>query len=299
MQTPVTCSVVLGTLAGWPQRRRLLEPLLRQVRNAQGELVVADGTGQPPPGELDADSSARWLSIPGAGIFDLRLAALQAARGAIVVVTEDHCLVPPDWCRRIIDLHAQHPEADVITGTVDNGSRSRSIDWAAFIVNHLPNMPPIDTVLASARLGINGVSYKRRALDVLLRDFPRLTPELVQAPALRRLRLRVVCDESLVVSHVQAETWLGHGALHYHNARAVLGSRRPNLTPRDWFRLAAAPALVPARTWRTIVGALQKGLPRRVVWQALPGVFWLRTCKGVGEWAGFVAGPGDSARRLQ
>lgn len=299
MPTPLSCSVVLGTLAPWTHRRSLLEPLLRQIRDVRGEVVIADGTGQSPPTDPSAGSWLRWLSLPGAGIFDLRLAAIEASRGTIVVITEDHCSIPPGWCRRIIDLHARYPEADIITGSVDNGSRSRSIDWAAFIVNHLPNVPPIDKAQASGPLGINGVSYKRRAIEVLRRDFPQLTPELISPSALRRTQLDVRCHESLTVSHVQSETWLGHGALHFHNARAILGSRRSNLTARDWLRLAAAPVLVPIRTCRTVGCALQKQLPRRAVWEAVPGVLWLRMCKGLGECLGFAMGPGDSARRLQ
>jgi hypothetical protein len=291
--------VVLGTLAAWAERRGFLEPLFGQIRDAQGEVVIADGTGQPPPADLNANSSVRWLSAPGAGIFDLRLAAIQASRGEIVIVTEDHCAIPSGWCRRIVDLHAHYPEADVISGTVDNGSRSRSIDWAAFLVNHLPNVPPIDRAQASVRLGINGVSYKRRALGVLRRDFPHLAPELIPRSALRRAHLDIRCEESLSLSHIQSETWLGHGALHYHNARATLGYRRAHLTARDWLRLLTAPLLVFVRTGRTVAGAFHKPLPRREVWKAAPAVLWLRICKGLGEWTGAVFGPGDSARRLQ
>jgi hypothetical protein len=289
--------VLLATLAGWPSVRPVVDALARQAGQVQGEVVVADGSGHPSPGH-ELPPHVAWLTLPGAGIFDLRLAALRRALGDIVVLTEDHCLVSSNWCRRMLDLHARHPDADIIQGRVDNASRTTHIDWAAFLVTQSPHVPPIDLPAAIRQLGIVGVSVKRRAIDTLRAAHPHMPLELVPTADLGSHGLRVHVEEALSVEHVQSETWLGHAALHFHNARAVAGIRRGDMKARDWVRLIAAPMLVPWRAGRVVARSVRKNLPRGTVLGAAPGVVWLYASKGIGECIGYLAGPGDSARRL-
>jgi hypothetical protein len=294
---PPPVSVVLATLSGWAEIRTAVDELARHADQVKGEVIVADGSGGPSPGR-DLPPRVAWLTLDDAGIFDLRLAALRRALGDIVIVTEDHCLAPADWCRRILDLHARHPDADIVQGRVDNASRATRIDWASYLVNQSPHVPPIDPAAATRQVGIVGVSLKRRALDTLLEAHPRIPPELVPTAELRSHGLRVHIEETLGLDHVQSETWLGHAALHFHNARAVAGLRRSRMSARDWIRLVAAPVLAPWRAGRVVARSLGRNLPRRTVLGAAPGVVWLYVSKGIGECVGYVAGPGDSARRL-
>lgn len=292
-------SVVLATLAGWPEVEPVVRTLAGQADEVGGEVVVADGSAATlPPGAVPPPRVS-WMSLPGAGIFDLRRAALQRARGDVVVVTEDHCLAPPGWCARIVDLHARYPDADIIQGRVENASRERVIDWAAFLVNQSAHVPPIDWSEATRQIGIVGVSITRPTVEALLAAYPADPPDLIPTPALRAAGLRVRIDESLGVEHRQSDTWLGHAGLHFHNARAIAGRRRSAMTGRDWVRLVAAPMLVPYRASRVVARCLRKDLPRGVALRAAPGVVWLYAWKSAGEWTGYLTGPGDSARRLR
>ena len=290
-----SCSVVLATLSPWAGIRPLIEELLRQVDAAGGEVVIADGLVQPRPQGLAFPDRLRWLSRPGLGVFDLRLAALHEARGAIIIVTEDHCYVRPDWCQTVLELHGRHPDADVIKGRVDNGSQARLIDRAAFTMLQWRNVPPIDSGEASRAFGINGVAFKRRALDALWRMFPDRSPELLSPNEIRRANLMLLADAGLQVTHVQSETWWAHGKLHFHNARAIVGARRGRASERDWLRVLAAPLLVPFRTWNVIRRSVAHAASSVAL---VPAVAWLYSWKGAGECAGLLAGPGDSARKL-
>ncbi len=291
-----SCSVILATLSPWAEIRPLIEDLLRQADGAGGEVVVADGIGQARPEGLAFPNSLRWISAPGLGVFALRLAALHAARGGIVIVTEDHCYVKPDWCKTIIELHGRHPDADVIKGRVDNGSQAHMIDRAAFAMLQCRNTPPIDPREAARAFGINGVAFKRRALDAVWRIFPDRSPELLSPDEIRRANLTLLVDSALQVTHVQSETWWGHGKLHFHNARAIVGGRRRRASERDWLRVLAAPLLVPYRTWKVIRRSVQRHGNGAIA--VVPAVAWLYTCKAAGECAGLVVGSGHSARKL-
>jgi hypothetical protein len=291
-----SCSIILATLSPWDDIRPLVQELLRQAHGVRGEVIVADGIGQFPTGNLEHRERLQWCPGSGLGVFDLRLSAVRRARGEIVIVTEDHCHVQPGWCEAIVDLHRRHPEVDVIKGTVRNGSTSTVIDRAGFAMLQWRNVPPVDQVEAARTLGINGSAFKRRSIDALLAAFPELPPELLTPAEIRRAGLRLLVDDTLTVTHVQSETWWRHGLLHYHNARAIGGQLRARAKRHNWMRLSMAPFLVPYRTGRALWQA--RKMDGRDTLLLAPAVTWLYLCKSAGELVGHVAGAGNSARRL-
>ncbi len=293
---PPACSIVLTTLAPWTEIRGLIRELVRQAEQVRGEVVVADGLGRARPDDVEFPERLRWIPAPDKGVFALRLAAVRASLGEIVVSTEDHCYVDPEWCQTIIDLHNQHPDADVIKGRVDNGSTTRTIDRAGFMVVQWRNVPPIDPEESVRMLGIVGVAFKRRAVDALQRRFPDLTPELLSPAEVERANLKVVVDTALRVTHVQSESWWGHGMLHFHNARAIMGARRGRVSTREWLRVLAAPLLVPYRAYRVIQRNGERSADAALA--VAPAMTWLYLCKGAGECLGVLAGPGNSPRKL-
>lgn len=292
----LSCSVVLGTRSDWDEIRPLVADLLRQVASIGGEVVVADGLGRPAPSDVPCQGRLVWIPSTGLGAFDLRTAAIHAARGDIVVLTEDHCIPDPDWAARLVALHARHADIDIIKGSVRNGTRDRLIDRAAFTLVQWRNVPPIDLAEASRLVGIGGVAFKRRALDAVTRAFPAIAPEMLSPGEMRRMKLRVLADASLSVTHLQQETWLGHGRLHFHNARAVTGTRRRHAGARDWGRVLGAPVLLPWRVFHTIRQSAGRRDDAAVA--MIPPLAWLYLCKGAGECLGMLLGPGDSGARL-
>ena len=119
--------------------RGCLERVVPQARAGDVEIIVVDGSGR----GLDAAAAEQvtWLRCPGRGPHELRFRGLAEARGDVIAITEDHCDVPPDWCRQTVCAHARHPDALAIAGAVTNGATSRAIDRASFLLVHGSNAP--------------------------------------------------------------------------------------------------------------------------------------------------------------
>ena len=289
--------MVVATSQGWPAIEPCLAALAPQARAVGAEVLVADGSAGPPPSPERLPPGVRWLRHPGASVLELRALATRGARGAIVAVTEDHCLVAPDWCARILEAHARHPDAVAVKGAVANGSQERLVDWAAFLLNQAPHLSPFVGRPTDAVLGISSVAYKRPGLERLAAREPGPV-ELHDHRAWLASGDRVVADERIQVRHVQSVGFLTTSALQFHNARTVSGLRRSRMSWRDWVRLAAAPLLPFVRTVRTVAICLGKPVSRPTLWASVPLILWFYGCKGAGELSGYLAGPGRSPGRL-
>lgn len=290
-------SVVIGTTQGWPSIRPCLESLGAQATAPWVEIIVADGSDCVPPEGTPLGPGVVWLRHPGVSVLELRALASRAARGEIVAVTEDHCVVAPDWCARILEAHARHREAAAVKGAVTNGSRAHLIDWAAFLLNQAPHIPPFAGKGGDAVLGVSCVSYKRWALERLASSRAPW-PELRDHRAWQAAGDRLVADERIWVEHYQSVGFIATSALQFHNARTVSGIRRDRMGWRDWTRLVAVAVLPFYRTLRTVSTCLGKRVPRVILLASVPLILWFYCCKGTGELAGYLAGTGESPRRV-
>lgn len=290
-------SVVIGTTQGWPDVRPCLEALRIQAAAVGAEVIVADGSAVGPPEGEDIGRGIRWLCRPGAGVVELRALATQEAQGEIVAVTEDHCVVSPDWCARILDAHARHPGAAAIRGAVVNGSRDHLIDWAAFLTVQAPHLAPFVGRDTDSILPMSCVSYKRWALEQLPALHEPWPVELRDYREWLRAGHALIADAQIWVAHHQSVGFVRASGLQFHNARAFSGIRRRRMARRDWIRLATAVVLPFYRTVRTASICLGKRAPRGTLIAALPLILWFYCCKGAGEIAGYLAGPGDSPLR--
>ena len=112
-------SVILATTEPWPDLANCLQVLAPQVAAVGGEIVVGDGHGAALDASRAADSSRlSWVRLPGASVFELRARAVERARGEIIALTEDHCLVGRDWCQQILHVFSTNPEVMAVTGPV-------------------------------------------------------------------------------------------------------------------------------------------------------------------------------------
>src|SRR5947209_17867349 len=157
-------SVVVATTQSWPEARDCLDSLHDQVREQGGEIVLAHrGDG------FDADLARTYPLVtsvvaPGRSANELRGIAFEHVRGEIVAITEDHCVVAPDWCRRHVEAHRRRPHAAAVGGAVENGACDHAIDWAAFFMANASAMLPLDDGPAKSIAAQANVSYKRRFL---------------------------------------------------------------------------------------------------------------------------------------
>lgn len=269
--------------------------LLSQLRRMGGELIVADSSGLPAPAEMLDDPIVVWLERPGEWLFRLRREGYDIARGEIVAMTEDHCVVADDWVERILAAHADAPGAYVVLGAVDNGSTERLTDWALFFVAHLPISSPLP---ARPRVtGHTNLSYKRKALSAMPHDGGQLV-EIIYNQHLRSLGHMIVGDDRLRVSHHQSASLARYMRLQYDNGRAIAGLRRQEMGAADWLRGALPLGLVLYRVARTIFVGRGKDVPQFKLLAALPMVTLMQLAHALGETIGYLAGPGDSPARL-
>ncbi len=205
-------SVLLPTVHAWPAVSAALESLRMQSDAPPFEVLVLDGHGNALPDAHD-DATVRWIRLPGADSFVLRAAGIGHARGTIVAISEDHCVMPADWIASVVAAHRADP-SPAIVGVVANhpASAVSAIDRANFIVT-FAGQTPHRLSLRLGRLPVpTNLSFKRSSLAA-----SPFTPTEFEyrwiAELLRDSQLGTA--KSVVIHHRQSwgrATWAVHAA---------------------------------------------------------------------------------------
>jgi hypothetical protein len=293
-------SVVIATTAGWPYVAPLLASLRDQAAAVGAEIVIADGSGRPPPTPAEAGPLTRWLAYDEPAVFGLFMLGLRAARGEVVATTEDHCLVRPDWCAAILRAHAEHPTAAAIGGAIENGSSESLLDWASFFITQGLHMAPLGQREVPLTTNEACLSFKRWAIGRLGDSAGRGFMAILELRRLAEQGLSQRVDERMVVDHFQTIGTAATFAIHYHNGRSIAGFRRARgMEAEDWLRMAAALVLPFARTARAFGTVWAKGRRRGTLLASLPLMLLLDLAQGAGHLVGYARGAGDSPRYLR
>lgn len=291
-------SIVVATTHPWPEIRECLESLRDQAAAHGAEILVADGDGAGfPETEAGIHPNVRVLERRGASVFALRALGLSQASGDVIAITEDHCRVAPDWCARIVDAHRDHPEAAAIGGAVENGATSTLIDWANFALVFSPFMPPIRNGESEQIALQANISYKRRVIPETMGRFGMM--EFLFNRELRDRGERLVADGRILVHHHQSHGIRRTCASHFHNGRSIAGFRLPELRGLERLaRIGSTVVLPPFLLWLTLRNVAWKGRLEGGILASVPLLLPLVVCHAAGELIGYVAGPGDSPRRI-
>jgi hypothetical protein len=297
MSFPTPLTIVVGTIQGWPDVAANVDTMRVAARRAGGELIVADGSGRPAP-RKKFGPEVRWISVPGASVFQLRAVAYRAALGDVVAITEDHCRVADDWGERMVEAHRLHPEAAAVGGAVENAATASRIDWASFFIVQVPVMSPLRTNRPTRLAGAVNVSYKRHALAMLEEHEGMGAMDVLHQQQLRNAGESLVADDAIRVDHDQSLGIRGTTAIHYHAGRTIAGFRRQAMGPRQWIR-AGGTFVIP---WLRLARIFAVGLGKRDRAQLLPStpwIVWLLHAQAVGQFLGYALGPGDSPSKVQ
>jgi glycosyltransferase involved in cell wall biosynthesis len=110
-----------------------IEPQCRQLN---GELVVCRaGTPDEVAAVARARPGARFVAAPpDADIPVLRGIGLAEARGALVALTEDHCVAADGWLQALVV--GARDGAEVVGGGMGNARRERAVDCAAYFAEY-------------------------------------------------------------------------------------------------------------------------------------------------------------------
>jgi hypothetical protein len=288
MSDRISLSVVLATIEPWPDLANCLAVLEPQIAAVGGEIIVGDGHG----GALDAAKAAAtdrltWIRNPGASVFELRARGVEAARGEIVALTEDHCIVGADWCEQILEAFARNPAAMGVTGPVLNGSTDSLVDWANFLHTFGSYFPPVNQTQRDRCPPSANVAYRRSVIGA-----GPIAPgwmELELNPRLFFDRLFHVHD-GITVTHVQSHGFWGTVRSHFHNGRTTTGLHRESFSRRQL-------------PWNQFRGAMRSmGGDERLrpaLRASMPLLFLMSCCHAAGEVVGILAGPGQSPAKLR
>jgi len=290
-------SVVLPVRFAQETISQTVEALLEQCRGLRAEVIAVVSEGDPTAKllrGLGAREQLRMIEVPGwRSVPQLRGEGAKAARGQLIAITEDHCLFPPRWLQRFVEVHASR-EVAAVGGPIENRRTSSSADWAIYFSRYAGSMPPLGRGAAGALPG-NNACYKREALEVVA---PLLKDGFWENEVNRELvaRARVLwLEPDLVVTHNKPYRFGPYLALRYRHARCFGGMIRERARGAGLVKRVLLSPLIPlmllARSARAIQAKKRRG---REFLLAVPA---LLVCYGVwfwGELAGYLCGPGET-----
>jgi len=276
-----------------------LDALAAQSGAALAEVIVADATDDAARAALAGRfPTVRVLPFPRrTSIPVLRTAAFDASRAPIVAVTEDHCVPDERWVEEI--LRAHHAEIGAVGGPVENGSRDRLVDWAVYFCEYARNMSPVPDGESNDIPGVN-VAYKREVLarhrDIMEDGFweglvhPRLITEGV----------RFVSSPRIVVVHKKRFGFFYFMSQRFHYSRYYAGTRVAGAPLAKRVVYAGATAILPELlAYRITREVMRKGRHRVRYALSLPALLPFLAMWAVGEFAGYLFGPGESLSRIE
>jgi hypothetical protein len=278
-------TVVLPLREGWTaELDPLADALMPQARRAGAEVLAVGPIDDP------GIEGVRVLRIDDDNIYRLRLLGLQAARGDVVAIGEDHAVPRPGWCEAVIHAHAEHPGAAAVVGCLHNATRATVAGRANFLAFAALCAPPEPDLHRPPPA--SALSFKRAALAGLDGRLGRFEAEVI--PELFESGEMAV-DARVVVDHHQDHGVLWSVINAFHSARAsygyaARGARRERLRVARW-----SVANWPVRLVREARRAAAREARGAIDFVAVAAI---AVAAGLGGAVGLLAGPGRSPSRV-
>ena len=292
-------SVVIPSVNGKQWILNCLERLHQQTAADSLEIIVCDRL------QDDAAETIRKrfpdvrveLNPPDTSIPALRWQGMNQARAEIIAVIEDHSVPPPEWAHEVIQGHRLPYE--IVAGPVENDSRGSLFDWALFLLEYAPFMPPVTAEVVPAAPGVN-ISYKKSILPLKEDRFASLWENFL-LDELRNRGARIYLHPAMSMGHGNPFTFREFAKQRYFFSRSFAATRLQEATPFERLLFGAGaglvlPLLLLLRLARTVWA---KGRNRRELVLALPWVLLFVCCGVVGEVLGAWFGDGGSLQRVK
>lgn len=295
-----SASVIVASGAGGEFLFRCLASVRKQVANGGGEIIVVDRQGEATRQRIAREfPEAVVVAAPTSGrpsVPQMRRIGVEAARGDIVAILEEHCTAPSHWFKTIVTNLTRADAA--IGGPILDSEFVRLRDWCVYFSeyhNFLPSWKDEE------RFMLNGanIAYWRAKLlphrDVLDSGYWEVTvhPRLARDGAFRAIDAMGVHHTGpfdygyyLHQRYLLSRGWGGTQKDHVSAARRAMHVMAGPIFPLFLFGRVTRRVLGQDRH----VGKYLATLPLLVpVWVAYA---W-------GEWLGYVFGPGDALERVE
>lgn len=167
-------AVVVATRNRGAKIRPLIESMLRS-ENPDFEMVIVDQSTNDETRRATepflSDSRVRYVHSDVAGTSRARNRGFSLTTAPIIAITDDDCIVPPDWLARIGEPFAQNPRVGVVYCNVDPVPDDRP--------GHTPNIhfaasrsiPDMNEIKPAQRLWMGAGMAVRRAMVEDVRGF--------------------------------------------------------------------------------------------------------------------------------
>jgi hypothetical protein len=230
-------------------------------------------------------------------IPDMRARGFERAKSDAIGVIEDHVVVPPGWARKLLDTFASG--ADVAGGPIENAATESRVDWAAFLCEYSPCLPPLRGGESSWLPG-NNIAYRRSVLERYKVVLEQGKWENHLHDAMRADGVKLIMLPDLVVGHKMHYTFDLYLTQRYLYARSYAGARvQGKPAPvRLVYGLASLvlPPMLFVRTLKTIVN---KGRHLEHLLPSVPMLAAFVVSWGLGEMHGYVLGAGNSLSKVR
>ncbi|MBW1742413.1 MAG: glycosyltransferase [Deltaproteobacteria bacterium] len=293
-------SVILITPDSYETIRRVVKALRQQTVRERLEIVIVGPSCD--QSEFPASDFADFAGYQVLEINDMtstsfaRAEGINAARGLVVAMTEDHCFPAPDWAEALIDRHKE-PWTGV--GSVFcNANPRTAVSWANFLVEYGEWADPIPPGPTNHIPGHNS-SYKR---DALLEYGPDLGDVLeAESPMQWDMMNRghSFCMEPKAKMFHQNFSVFGQSIpLRFYGGRLFAANRAHEWSFLRRLSYCLLSPLIPlVRVCRVLQAANRIGQSKLAL-RVLPTSFIMLVFDGLGEMVGYVAGSGSAMQRL-
>jgi glycosyltransferase involved in cell wall biosynthesis len=292
-------SVVIASVNGGKSLADCIASLEPQKHGDDIEIVVCESFD-------DAVAKDTHSQFPNVRFFhfserksipELRVTGILNARGDVIALTEDHCIVHEHWVASVLSAHTS-PYL-VIGGAVENVATERLIDWAVFFCEYGRYMIPIASGAIKDLPGPN-VSYKRAVLENFRDVFATAAWEPFWHSRLMDAGVTLFSDPRLIVYHRKNFTLGGFLRERFHYARSFAGER---VKDAPWIYRAmyicGSPFLSPLLLSRIVVAVWRKHRKQRELILSLPYIFLFTLAWSLGEFIGYAAGQGNSLGKVE
>ncbi len=220
--------------------------------------------------------------------LELASRAIRESRGAVVLLTEDHCVPAPDWVAELSRSLTRGRGA--AGGVVELAEGATAVDWAFYFVDFFRYANPVEAG-ESPTLTVCNVAYRRSDLDAATEAWDDVFHETVVNDSLRRRAGPLYLSPKPRVT-MRRRVRLRDALSERYAFGRLFGCERLERTEgamRTVYKLLAPalPALLLGRMFRKALSSSR--LRRRLLAGCVPLTLMVLAWSW-GEWLGYITG---------
>jgi hypothetical protein len=294
-------SVIIPSFNSLSILEKCLEALVPQMQERTVEVLVIRGQHKQPDEYQTLKKrfeQIQWLSATEEStVPKMRLLGITHSAGEIIALIEDDCIVCSNWCTSVIKAHQSTDGA--IGGAVEPSAYTKRLDWGIYFCEYARFMQPFEGTVQV--LSGNNVSYKRTTLNQVFQNQPSNEGfyEVFIHLVLQQSGQLLKADPALIVYNCNSWKFTHISNVPFHHGRGFAGMRFAN-QPLKRILFMGLALLLPLVQVSRIVRLVRNR--KRYVLQlikAFPDILIFSISWSVGEFVGYLMGPGKSLERWQ